>query len=476
MSERIEFTSDENKLNLTAGDLFDRIINLKINCINNKTNELESFVIRSDYELVYSNVDLNNFTSLSKSKVRNYTIRRCTFKPSIKVQCKMVTSNTATSVDIFIHNFFMLSKDGKYLRSFNSQQYSIKSVDIAMGYWGQFKDTLNPDSLNAIQQYFDIKAENGADMISISSSSETPIVVTTDKLPPDSILHLHGYVADIYGSPVSITNIDSAQKMFTKPSATSGSTLESIFFDSITRRYINPHTYMDNKAIGTLNIKRLTPVTKDSKVEFIRKLILDPNTNQMSIADAKQYGVKVYLSDGASKSKIKRIYDSENNEKDRKIYFEDGWTIGQTITRIMTFIDAELEFTFTLEGNVLIYTPQEMIENIQSLNDTYKRKGVYKDTTLANKTWYNNALPAVYNINIDSVATIVCPFFTFIEPFQYVEFASRYALTSTVAYYASYKPTIYRFLVISASISFATEEAINEVQLTAVSARDSIIN
>ena len=100
---------------------------------------------------------------------------------------------------------------------------------------------------------------------------------------------------------------------------------------------------------------------------------------------------------------------------------------------------------------------------------------MYDRSVLKDEDLYNNALPAVYNINVDAVATIVCPFFTFIEPFQYVEFASRYALTSVVSYYASYKPTINRFLVINATISFATEEAINEVQMTAVSARDSVI-
>ena len=470
---KVVFTSDENKLNLKAGDLFDRIINLKLTCVNQITNELETFVIRSDYELVYSNVDLGNFTNFPKNIGRKYTVRRCTFKPSIKVQCKMVTSNVATSVDIFVSNFFLLTKDGKYIRSFNSQQYLIKSVDIAMGYWGQFKDTVNPERPDVLQQYFDIKAENGADMLSISSSSDTPIVVTTEKLPPDSVLHLHGYVADIYGSPVSITEVDSVDKMFVKPSASSGSTMESIFFESITRRYINPRSYLKN--VGTLNIKKLVPVSNDSDVDFIRKLVLDPETKQMSVADANQYGVKVYLSSGVSKLQLKKIYDSDGNEQIRKIYFENGWTIGQTITRVMSFVDAELEFTFTLEGDVLIYTPKEMLNDIQSINDSYEKEGVYKDTVLNNKTWYDKALPAVYNINIDAVATIVCPFFTFIEPFQYIEFASRYALTSTVAYYASYKPTIYRFLVINASISFATEEAVNEVQITAVSARDSII-
>ena len=113
------------------------------------------------------------------------------------------------------------------------------------------------------------------------------------------------------------------------------------------------------------------------------------------------------------------------------------------------------------------------VSNVQGIADEYDKQGLYKHTVLANKLLYDGKLPAVYNINVDAVATIVCPFFTFIEPFQYVEFASRYALTSNVAYFASYAPTISRFLVISATISFATQEEVNEVQITAVSAKES---
>lgn len=466
---RVIFSSDESKLHLKSGDLFDRIINLKIVCENKVTKDLETFVIRSDYELVYTNVNLDNFTKQTVKNKNKYFVRRCTFKPSIKVQCKMVTSNTATSVDIFINNFFLLTKDGDYLRSFNSSQYNIKSVLVAMGYWGQFESTLNPDSSNVLEQYFDIRAENGADSLTLTA----PIVVTTDKLPPDSTLHLHGYVADIYGSPVGVTKIDSAQKAFSKPSASSGTTLEKVFYETITRRYINPHTYLSEDKIGKLNVRRLVPVSNDSDVDFIKRLVLDPNTNQLNDEDARQYGVQVFLSDKVKEMRLKKAIDSNGEETDRKIYFESGWTIGQTIVRIMSFIDAELEFTFDLNGNVLIYTPKEMLSELEAIGKKFNDN--YKDSVLADKNLYDNALPAVYNINIDAVATIVCPFFTFIQPFQYVEFASRYALTSTVAYYASYKPTIYRFLVINASISFATEEAVNEVQLTAVSARDSVV-
>jgi hypothetical protein len=123
----------------------------------------------------------------------------------------------------------------------------------------------------------------------------------------------------------------------------------------------------------------------------------------------------------------------------------------------------------------LVYAVEEAT-NPDSIYKSFMEEGIYKDTVLDNPALYDRRLPAVYNINVDAVATIVCPFFTFFEPFQYIEFASRYALTSVVSYFASYAPSVYRFLIVSASISFATVDDINEVQITAVSSREALKN
>ena len=466
METSVSFISDQSKVKLSAGDLFDRIINLKLFCKNKKTKAIEEFVIRSDYELSYTNMTLSNFIAKADNTGKQYLIRRCTQKPSIKVQCKMVTSNTGTEVHVFIANFFMLTKDGNYLRSFNSEDYEIYRIDIAMGYWGQFVNALL-ETVPTIEEYFDIRAENGADMISVTSS----IVVTTDKLPPDSVLHIKGYVADILGSPVDITKVTKPNEALGHPVISSSDTIEKAIFELVTRRYINP-LKVTSREMSTATFARVLQLSEATQKEFIGKVVIDSQTGQMSSEDAKKYGMTVYLSDKVKDVKIKQIYNSQGEKVERAIYFEAGWTVGQTITRFMSYLDAELAFSFTNKGDLLIYTPDEIINNIDSLTKAYEKAGVYKDTVLQAKDLYDRKLPAVYNINIDSVATITCPFFTFIEPFQYVEFASRYALTSLVSYFASYSPNIYKFLVISASVSFATVEEVNEVQMTAVSAKD----
>ena len=458
--KRAELIPNEQKTALQVGDVFDRIINLKFNCHNKKTDVRESFVIRSDYELVWLGQTFDGQGGLTIGNGR-YLIRRCTYKPSIKVQCKMVTSNTGTSIDIYVSNFFMLTGDGRHLRSFNEEDYVMESVEVVMGYWSQFQ--LPQNQVPTYDDYFNLKAQHGADKITITDA----IVVSTDKLPPDSVLHIHGYVGEIYSNPVDITTITTPIKAMENPVASSGTDLEKVMFENITRRYFNKHSIVDDT--DKLHLLAVNVPVSDI-MNLPVKLVLKDGL--MSEANAKQYGVHVYLSDEAKKLVLRKKKDGEGNEKDQNVYFEAGWTIGQTITRIMSYLDADLEFTFSNQGDVLIYTPEEMIENLQSIQESYEKQGLYKQTVLANPIQYDGKIPAVYNINVDAVATITCPFFTFIEPFQYVEFASRYAITSTVSYFASYSPTILRFLVISATISFATVDDVNEVQITAVSARE----
>lgn len=468
MNDSVEFISDESKMSLQAGDLFDRIINLKIICRDEKGVE-EAFVIRSDYELITSDA---GFT-YDKGRT-GFIIRRCSQKPSIRVNMKMVTSNVGTEVSVTVSNFFMLTQDGKHIRSFNAQQYKIVAVEIVMGYWGQLKDSINfkGTAEEQLKSYFNIQAVNGADKVSITNGK--PIIVTTEKLPPDSAIRIRGFVADIYSDPVAVTKVNTPIKANENPVAVSGKEFEQVLFENITQRYLSGHLILNENDRNSSKIKTIPPVKSiGDQIKIGNDTITPDDNGRMSEADAKKYGVKVFLSEGAKKTQIQRVYDSNGQEIDRRVYFEAGWTIGQTVARIISYMDTALDFTFSLDGDLLIYTPEET-QRPEVINKAYTEQGLYKGTVLYNKKLYNGRLPAVYNINIDAVATITCPFFTFIQPFQYVEFASRYALTSLVSYYAQYKPTIYRFLVINATVSFATVDDVNEVHITAVSARDAL--
>lgn len=467
MIESASFISDAEKVNLSAGALFDRIINLKITCVDVDTQMKEVFVIRSDYEMVIPDATLPLDSSVASSVRGSYVIRRCTHKPSIKVQCKVVSSNTGINADVYVSNFFLLTSDGKHLRSFNNSQYEIESVEIAMGYWGQFKRS-KESPVPTYDEFFDIKAENGADKITLTGK----ITVTTDKLPPDSVLHIHGYVANIYGSPVAISDL-TTEDGIGKPTAKSGDNLKDVLYKCVTRRYLNTHYFTDgegkNQELGSRMIRVSEIAYYDIPVSY------DKVTGLLSEADADKYGVKVYVTEKAKSITFPKIKDSDENEVDKIYSFESGWTVGETIARIITFAQADISYTFNRNGDVLVYSLDE-VTTPDSIYESFMQEGLYDKTVLNNPTFYDKRLPAVYNINVDAVATIVCPFFTFFEPFQYIEFASRYALTSVVSYFASYAPSVYGFLVISANISFATVDDINEVQITAVASRKATKN
>ena len=136
-----QFLADKDKVSISANDMFDRVINLKLYVKNKDGTLKDTYVIRSDYELYYPNLmnkvahnDIESFISQN-----DCIIRKCQHKPSIKVQYKRVSPTTSIEVDIFISNFYMLDKDGNLLSGFNNDTYPLSRIDFAMGYFGQFK-------------------------------------------------------------------------------------------------------------------------------------------------------------------------------------------------------------------------------------------------------------------------------------------------------------------------------------------------
>ena len=78
-------------------------------------------------------------------------------------------------------------------------------------------------------------------------------------------------------------------------------------------------------------------------------------------------------------------------------------------------------------------------------------------------------IPAVYNIAYDNaLCTITCPFFYFLTPFQKFYFASRYAVSSMIAYYLDQENKEMEFTMMWQSVSFATVENVNEDQIWCV--------
>lgn len=469
---KTQLLADKDKVKLTESDLVDRVINLKLYVKNKDGTLKDTYVIRSDFEMYFPNmmnaISHNDMTSFVDQK--KFIVRKCQNKPSIKVQYKRVSLNASIEVDIFVHNFYMLDKNGNLLSGFNNETYELSRVDFAMGYFGQFKalfadQTPTPQMLATMGfmddkiDYSDPSVGHGITVMTMSNVEYTQL----DKLPPDMMLHIHGYVGNTLAPqldydetaenyPAEYNRIMSSPAVIPSELKGDRSTyLEQVYYETITRNWV----------------KRGTP-TKLKSTEI--KAGKDYTVGVMSDSDAEKYGIKVYLSKGAkeySKTKVEAMFkkDAEGNVIEPKIKFSSA----STAQAKMDIIENELGlkgFTHVLLdtfGDYIVYLTEE-VNDIKSMLEGVSLENTYKKTALA-KSW-GNKIPVVYSITNDALCTIVCPFFSFINPFETLEFKSRYALGGLVSYYANFtNANKDEFYALWQNVSFATVEDINECMI-----------
>ena len=124
------FLPDKNKLSLTKDDLFDKIINLKL-IVKRPVKgvsfgqEADAFIIRSDYEAVFPKQEITNVFRTGQFISNQYYIRKCAYKPSIKVQYKRLAKDTLVSLDIFVNNFIIFTSKGEAMATFNKTDYDL---------------------------------------------------------------------------------------------------------------------------------------------------------------------------------------------------------------------------------------------------------------------------------------------------------------------------------------------------------------
>ena len=525
----------KNNLQLQAGDLFDRVINLKFITSEQGGDGVEKyvdeFVLRSDYELVdtkfVANV-ANGTVSYSQNK-KISCIRKCRLKPSVKVQYKQVAGNTAIELDIFVQNFFMLDSEGKTLMSFSNAKGRLASVEIQMGYFGQFADFFkgNENGVPTLEQYFDFTEKpEGVQTITCNVT-----YCQTDKLPPDSTMHIHGFVGSCYTQPVT-------DKMITDDNQTSSIELSTVDTSSV---------YMYEKGDSPFKFKSFAHYLYNNVTRrFLRNKI--PATNKKEVKSLKikfkdggvcldddsslKYGVVVFLSKGVvgdGKSEVflgkQQMYGSdgkplEGNKSSKFMQELSGDTPMKALNSFSSLHSGLLRVQPLDNGCYLMFLNEEM-KHSEKLSEmdwytfdprlekngvdldgdgevkaselglvkcTYDEILKYVNDSLGGKAKntnffdYINALkaknievkdinriPAVYNIAYDNaLCTITCPFFYFLTPFQKFYFASRYAVSSMVAYYLDQENKEMEFTMIWQSVSFATVENINDVQICCV--------
>ena len=438
------FLADKDKLNLSKDDLFDRVINLKLSVSRNTESEqgavvknTETFIVRSDYEAVFTKQSITNVMRTGNFTSDTYYIRKCAYKPSIKFTSKKISGTSSVELDIYVSNFLIYTNDGKCLATFNSKDYNLVGVEVLMGYWGQFKNAPH----RTIEDLFRFEPMFGADKIVMNSIK----YVTTDKLAPDFTLHIHGYISSVLNPPLATQEvktfdaISNSGLLETYGNADRKSDLSKLFFNHITRRFLRQPTV--NAAVN----KKINA----------RKPLSD--------FEAINYGIQVYTSEGIDKIKIPKRKDNEGNEVDTKVYFNTGYSPDSTLIQLGELTQTKFMSEKLNNGNILVFTNEESQDRVKLAEQFQK----YNKDTVFNKV-YNDTLPAVYNISIEATAMIVCPFFAFINPFQEVKFKSRYSVSTLTAYFTGLTTDKDTFIATNVQISFATVENINEMQITCV--------
>jgi hypothetical protein len=430
--------------------MFDRIINLKLSsAYYTKSDGMvvkDEYVIRSDWEMFYPEMGKIVTGEAKGIELKDYYIRRCVHKPSIKVQYKQIASGTAIEIDIFVSNFIMMSADGRAFMSFNNLTYPLQQIELQMGYFSQFKDM----PANA-KQFFDFSPRENVDTLTVNIA-----YVQTDKLPPDGVLHIHGYVGSCYNPPLSslkgsemkptYDNIKDVKQYY-------NDYLKDYIFTNVTRRFLR-------KTVSSEEVK------------------VNEDTGLMSVEDAKKYGVKVFLSsvlETECNEAIKRKEVKDKNGKTIKnkvtgVYSE---SVVQAMNRFREEFGVDISIKALIDGNYVAYMTSEST-NTQQLAETLKNYK-YEDTDLVQAgsvvdKIFHNVIPAVENITTDALCTIVCPFYYFLNPFDMIRFKSRYALGGVVTYYANFSEVESKFWALYMSVSFATVEDINECTIVCTGA------
>lgn len=430
------------KISNSADLIFDRVINLKFTATN-KDGLTEEFVIRSDFEAVYPKKNLDAVLKQDNHVSNMCSFRKCQYKPNIKVQYQQVAGSTMVALDIYVSNFFMFSRDGNCLMQFDSDNYTLQKVEIMMGYFGQFTKTFNPQE-DGMDKFFTFKATEDIDKIDITNA----LYVTVDKLPPDYMLHIHGYVGNTFGKPVDVQKeIKSFSDVLNSDIEfeLNNTTLEKVLHNCITRRFVQNEMDLPKKSGKSL----------------------------LSETEAKNIGVQIHLSDTLKNIKI----TSENKDGNgagtpNKLVINKGADLECALREISSNV---FNFLYKMcnNGSVVVYSSLDILDSSGNPNVAgIKKLSALIDSSMTNAVKNRQGqLPAVVNINVGAVSTIVCPYFGFLEPFQNFNFASRYSLSSIVTYYVGAELATYDFYALNVAVSFATVEDLNEMQIKAVTTK-----
>lgn len=418
------YTPDRSKGALDQFDMFDRVINIKLTVDNKETGETgQQLVIRSDWA-PYRNRD------------GTYTIRRCEHKPSIQVQYKKATGDLAAQVDVYVSNYFLLTADGRMLASFNKNTMSVTRVEVVMGYFGQFRQVKHA----TYNDLLDMTPPGGASMI----TCDTVVYVSTDSLPPDYRLRISTAIGDILNAKYTAEDAD-------------------VLYDNFIRNSSNTHTFRGKSS--------QTEVYTEGNVVPALQAIVQHYDEASRSKGGKGY--ETAYSDGVSKLNVSELVPASGSgsvPQTLTVNCTNGNTLKEAINTFANYTRIEnlkctiiTDTTGRYEGTIFFFLESELCDIIK-LGAQAWVDDVFKDSVFSND--YGNTLPAVSNICVDAVATITCPFFAFVDPFQTLKFKARYKTSKLAKYYLEGGTDA--FMATSVKVSFATVDNVNDMEIVCI--------
>ena len=473
-------------LEITADDLFDKIINLKFIRKSGR-----GFTIRSDYEPVFHKNGAVSF-------------QRCVQKPDIKVEYKQVAESVAIEVDIRITNFFIGDGDKESTESMNTVTGDpVQWCVIQMGYRSQFPDWAAPERRNNIAQFYDLNNNALTPEAETKRGSQILVQILTgypESYPPDKITYFKGIIGSMEtGLRWNHTEADLVKGYGDPEFPADFSEMEEALYQFVTRRFIRPNVlhiaetkrdfsnqealadaaegrfeqrvmiyqFDDYENPGSDVMPRLQPSaasvtaeTDNPSNEWKELPVLDSGI--MSIENANKFGVICAVSRTLRSMRANALYGygltPEQAQALRPIPptpFNDMQnTIGGQLVALQQHYPF-LRWYELMDGSFYFYHEQDTDEDLW--NDPFVKSKQKENTVL---------LPAVYEMTPSGTRTIRCPFISFLSPMMTVLFQSRYTIGTLVSYF--YPPKTNAFLVIISRVAFATVQEDNLMELMCV--------
>ena len=406
--------------------IIDRIINVKFTrrIVDDtgapiKGGKYETFVIRSDYEIVYTNGGAE------------YYFKKCSVKPSMKVTYEQKTDAQSINVYLDITNFHAFSYSGDSRKEFSIANFPIKDIEIHMGYLPQFPKFDNTEKGLTIDDYYDMNGEMDTTVIKASVFAVYPM-----KTPPDSITQFRCIVGDMISGLTFIGDEDNSKVVY---DTSAKSIMKEVFYQNITKRFL-----------------------REPSADVLR------NNGVLSDKDANSYGVKVFMSDYVKNGHpdFPERYSPvppEDADKDKRLSIRQSNKLVRALENIRDAGFPQLRFFPCFDGNYIAYDMAEA-KTPAALSNSEDIKQILSTSTF---------IPAIYSMTFGPTRVIKCPFFKVVYPLQDIVFQSRYNLSTSVGYFYQPKVGEDKFYSISCDVEFATVEDINTMTLSSVDGENS---